>query len=98
MRLFNTPVGDYIDGVKITNNMSDVIYIFPYASIDLIYIDPAYRGYGIATNLLNRALRYTREYPWIFVVRSPDTPETKELFEKAGFIDVNYSSFMFKRA
>lgn len=67
-----------------------LVYRIPYvkkASIDDLVIDEAYRGQGIAKQLLNQAIRLAKEKgaAYIDLTARPRRAEGNSLYEKFGF-------------
>jgi len=53
-----------------------------------MYVTPAHRGHGIASDLLEAALRHARALPgvsWVHLTVSSAAPAAKRMYERAGF-------------
>ncbi len=53
--------------------------------IAMILVDEQYRGQGIGTRLVERAIAHLREQPGVRSIRLDATPLGKPLYEKLGF-------------
>lgn len=56
-----------------------------FAWIGMVLVDPPYRGRGIGTDLLKRAIRYLDDEK-IATLKLDATPQGKPLYEKLGFV------------
>ena len=56
-----------------------------FAWIGMVLVDPPYRGKGIGTDLLKRAIRYLDDEK-IATLKLDATPQGKPLYEKLGFV------------
>ncbi len=59
-----------------------LIYQDKFSWIGMVLVDPAFRGLGIGTTLLNAAIDFARDKG---TVRLDATPQGKKLYEKLGF-------------
>jgi ribosomal protein S18 acetylase RimI-like enzyme len=55
------------------------------AIIDSIFLDPSFRGLGLASKLLERALKEIKNRPYVYASVALDNFSSQKLFKRAGF-------------
>lgn len=78
------------DGEKIVGMLTLLVYRIPYvrkAYIDDVVVDEAYRGHGIAKQLMNYAIALAKEKgaSYIDLTARPARSESNSLYETLGF-------------
>jgi GNAT superfamily N-acetyltransferase len=70
---------------RVVGTVTTIVYQGRFAWIGMVLVDPAFRGRGIGTRLLNRAIEYldSRSIP---TLKLDATPQGKPLYEKLGFL------------
>jgi GNAT superfamily N-acetyltransferase len=70
---------------RVVGTAATIVYEKRVAWVGMVVVDPGYRGQGIGTSLLERAIRYLddRRTP---TVKLDATPHGKPLYEKFGFV------------
>lgn len=77
---FAAEAGDLVIGTSAT-----IVYAEKVAWVSMVLVDPAYRGQGIGTELLHRAIAHLRERE-IPSIKLDATPLGKPIYEKSGFL------------
>lgn len=94
-----SPEGCFVaeDTGRIVGTSTTIVYEDRFAWIGMVLVDPAYRGRGIGTRLLEHAIRYldSRNVP---CMKLDATPQGKLLYEKFGFVsEFEIERWMLKR-
>ena len=71
-------------GGRLVGTTTTTTYRNDLAWIGMVLVDPAYRRMGIATKLMNAALRYLDD-AGVAVVKLDATPEGRPVYERLGF-------------
>ena len=82
---------------RVIGTSTTIIYEGKFAWVGMVLVDPQYRGQGIGTFLLERAIQYldSRSVP---CVKLDATPQGKPLYEKFGFVsEYEIERWMLKR-
>jgi len=69
---------------RVAGTVTTIVYQGRFAWIGMVLVDPEFRGRGIGTRLLNRAIEYldSRSIP---TLKLDATPQGKPIYEKLGF-------------
>lgn len=73
-----------VDGM-VRGTAATISYEGKFAWVGMVLVDPQYRGKGIGTKLLERAIAYLDEAE-IPTIKLDATPQGKPLYEKLGFV------------
>jgi len=85
--LRGSPNGCFVaeDGARVVGTAATLAYEDRFAWIGMVLVDPEYRGRGIGTKLLQRAIEYL-DQAGIPTLKLDATPLGKPLYEKLGFV------------
>jgi len=73
-----------MDG-KVVGTSTTITYGGRVAWIGMVLVDPAYRGRGIGTRLLERAVEHLEE-TGVATIKLDATPQGRSIYEKMGFV------------
>lgn len=82
-----SPQGCFVAEVdnKVCGTVTTIIFEGRFAWVGMVLVDPEYRGQGIGTRLLERAVEYLESLN-IPAIKLDATPQGKPLYEKLGFV------------
>lgn len=82
---------------RVVGTSATIVYQGRFAWIGMVMVDPAHRGKGLGTTLLDRAIHYLDSRK-ISCVKLDATPQGKLLYEKFGFVsEYEIERWMLKR-
>jgi GNAT superfamily N-acetyltransferase len=82
-----SPEGCYVaerEG-RVVGTSTSIVYEGRFAWIGMVIVDSQYRGQGIGTALLERAIRFL-DSRWVLSMKLDATPLGKPIYEKFGFV------------
>lgn len=83
-----SPYGCFVaeQGGRAIGTSATIVYSGTLAWVGMVLVDPALRGSGIGTELLQRAIRHLDERG-VPCIRLDATPLGRPIYEKSGFVD-----------